>query len=165
MMQEGKYAPLYEYLRQQTDDDVAMTFTEIESLLGVAFPTTARARKAWWSNRRKGGLQATAWMEAGYHAEAVDLTKEQVTFRKQKPRDAYQVKRQGDTVLWDGELVKILREHKGWSQSELAQEMGVRQQTISEWETGMYSPSRAMSKFLGLIAERANFKYGSDEGS
>jgi len=35
----------------------------------------------------------------------------------------------------------------------------MRQQTISEWETGMYKPRGAPSTLLSIIAERAKFKY------
>jgi len=31
---------------------------------------------------------------------------------------------------------------------------------VSEWETSAYVPSRAMSKYLTMVAERAGFKYG-----
>jgi len=58
----------------------------------------------------------------------------------------------------------VLRRHMGLSQAELAAELGVRQQTISEWETGMYQPKRAMSKLLTLVAERAGFTYGQETG-
>jgi len=60
---------------------------------------------------------------------------------------------------WDAELIRALREHMALSQQELADELGVRQQTISEWETGLYAPRRSTSKYLGLIAERAGFEY------
>jgi DNA-binding transcriptional regulator YiaG len=43
--------------------------------------------------------------------------------------------------------------------------MGTRQQTISEWETGMYSPRGASATLLFMLAEKAGFKYepGSDK--
>jgi len=47
----------------------------------------------------------------------------------------------------------------GLTQAELAQEMGTRQQTISEWETGIYRPRGASATLLGIIAERASFDY------
>ncbi len=37
--------------------------------------------------------------------------------------------------------------------------MGTRQQTISEWELGLYKPRGASSTLLSIIAERAEFKY------
>jgi DNA-binding transcriptional regulator YiaG len=40
---------------------------------------------------------------------------------------------------------------------EFAEQMGVRRQTISEWENGLYEPDRSTAKFLELIAKHANF--------
>jgi len=41
----------------------------------------------------------------------------------------------------------------------MAEQMGTRQQTISEWETGMYQPRGATATLLTIIAEKAEFKY------
>ena len=60
---------------------------------------------------------------------------------------------------WDAVKIKALREHLGLTQQQLAEELGVRQQTISEWEVGIYAPRRSTSKYLNLIAERAGFTY------
>jgi len=78
-------------------------------------------------------------------------------------RQAIHASREGDIVLWDSDLIKALRFQAGWSQTQLAEELGVRQQTVSEWETGVYQPSRHMCKFLMLIAEQAGFVYGVDK--
>ncbi len=56
-----------------------------------------------------------------------------------------------------------MRRHAGYSQQQLAEEMGVRQQTISEWETGSYRPRGASATLLSLIAERAGFTYHTEE--
>ena len=60
---------------------------------------------------------------------------------------------------WDKESIRRLRQHMGLTQNELADELGTRQQTISEWEVGMYQPRGTSTKLLNIIAERANFKY------
>ena len=60
---------------------------------------------------------------------------------------------------WDGERIQALRRHLGLTQSQLADSLGTRQQTISEWETGMYKPRGASSTLLSIVAERAKFKY------
>ena len=60
---------------------------------------------------------------------------------------------------WDSEYIQALRRHLGLTQRELAERLGTRQQTISEWETGMYKPHGASATLLSIIAERANFKY------
>jgi len=69
-----------------------------------------------------------------------------------------QIRRSG----WDARRVRDLRQHLGLTQSELAGEIGTRQQTISEWETGMYKPRGTSITLLSLIAERAGFKYKTD---
>lgn len=60
---------------------------------------------------------------------------------------------------WDADAVQALRRHLGQTQQELAGELGVRQQTVSEWETGMYRPRGASLRLLGMVAERASFPY------
>jgi DNA-binding transcriptional regulator YiaG len=62
-------------------------------------------------------------------------------------------------VRWDSEGVKALRAHLRMTQQELADELGTRQQTISEWETGMYRPRGASVTLLSIIAERVGFGY------
>ena len=62
---------------------------------------------------------------------------------------------------WDAGGVKALRTHLGLSQQELAEELGTRQQTISEWETGTYRPRGMSERLLGIIAERSSFSYGA----
>ena len=62
---------------------------------------------------------------------------------------------------WNRGRVRALRDHLGYTQGEMAQEMGVRQQTISEWETGMYRPRGSSKTLLHIIAERAGFSYAT----
>jgi DNA-binding XRE family transcriptional regulator len=161
-MKEGsKYQPLLEFLRGSNQHEVILTFAEIEALMNNPLPDSAKSKRAWWSNRSKGALQASAWMEAGYRVEDVDLDGQRVTFRK--PITGYQVQRVGDTVLWNSELIKALRLHMGLTQAEFADRLGVYQQTVSQWEKGAYEPTLATSKYLTLIAEQAGFKYGGEE--
>jgi len=60
---------------------------------------------------------------------------------------------------WDCDNIQALRRHLGMTQSELSERLGTRQQTISEWETGMYQPRGASATLLSIIAEQARFKY------
>ena len=60
---------------------------------------------------------------------------------------------------WDRERIRALRYHLGVTQRELANRLGTRQQTISEWEQGMYKPRGASSTLLFIVAEQAKFKY------
>ena len=66
---------------------------------------------------------------------------------------------------WRATTIKALRQHLGLTQQEMSALLGARQQTISEWETGVYAPRGTSSTLLNLIAERAAFTYrtGSEE--
>jgi DNA-binding transcriptional regulator YiaG len=66
---------------------------------------------------------------------------------------------------WDDTAVQELRKHLGSTQGELAEELGVRQQTVSEWETGVYQPTGASVKLLTIVAERAGFTYTVGEAA
>jgi DNA-binding transcriptional regulator YiaG len=74
-----------------------------------------------------------------------------------------QKKRRGPT--WNAGQVRALRRHLGLSQQGLAEELGARQQTISEWETGLYRPRGVSVRLLTLVAERAGFEYEAGQGS
>jgi len=60
---------------------------------------------------------------------------------------------------WDSLSIQALRRHLGLTQRELADRLGARQQTISEWETGVYTPRGTSATLLSIIAERGKFKY------
>jgi len=62
-------------------------------------------------------------------------------------------------IQWDGTGVRALRRHMNLTQAKLADELGTRQQTISEWENGIYQPRGTSATLLTLVAERSGFKY------
>ena len=47
-----------------------------------------------------------------------------------------------------------LRYDLGLSQDEFSRILGVRQQTVSEWETGLHSPRGASRRMLSIVAEQ-----------
>lgn len=63
--------------------------------------------------------------------------------------------------VWDADAVKQLRTHLGLSQRQLAERLGIRQQTVSEWETGLYLPRGASVTLLRMVSEEAGPAYGS----
>lgn len=67
----------------------------------------------------------------------------------------YEIKK----TQWDSQGIQALRHHLSLTQRKMADQLGTRQQTISEWETGMYQPRGASATLLSIIAERAKFKY------
>lgn len=60
---------------------------------------------------------------------------------------------------WDAGRVRALRKHLNLTQTQLADELGTRQATISEWENDVYRPRGASAQLLNLVAERAGFEY------
>ena len=54
---------------------------------------------------------------------------------------------------WTAARIARLRRLLGLSQTAFAAEIGVRQQTVSEWETGRYEPRGASAKMLHHLAE------------
>lgn len=69
----------------------------------------------------------------------------------------------GKKKQWTREEIKSLRQHLKLSQTKLAEELGTRQQTISEWEKGLYRPRGASATLLSIIAERSGFTYRAQE--
>ena len=62
-------------------------------------------------------------------------------------------------IRWNGEGVRALRQHMGLTQENMATELGIRQQTVSEWERNIYQPRGPSATLLTLVAERAGFCY------
>jgi len=71
--------------------------------------------------------------------------------------------KQRERRQWDKESIRILRRYLGATQRKLAEELGTRQQTISEWEIGMYRPRGTSATLLSIVAERSGFNYRLEE--
>lgn len=67
-------------------------------------------------------------------------------------------------VVWNSQQIRALRQHLGLTQEAMASQLGTRQQTISEWERGLYQPRGASATLLTLVAERARFPYEVNPG-
>ena len=66
------------------------------------------------------------------------------------------------SIDWDAESIRSLREHIGLTQQQMAERLGVRQQTISEWENQAYKPRGASVTLLRMVAEDSGFSYKAD---
>lgn len=64
---------------------------------------------------------------------------------------------------WDKERIQALRLHLGLTQQGMAERLGTRQQTISEWEVGLYQPRGASATLLSMIAKEAKFEYDASK--
>ena len=78
----SKYAPLADHLRGSGQDSVAMTFSDIERIIGAELPQSAFTHRAWWSNNPTNNVMTRAWLEAGYTTAEVDMAAHTLVFRK-----------------------------------------------------------------------------------
>jgi hypothetical protein len=81
----SKYRPLTLHLRAQRASRVAMSFAEVERVLGTKLPPSASAHRGWWSNNPTNNVMTKAWLEAGFHSEQVDLDGRKLVFRRVAP--------------------------------------------------------------------------------
>ena len=66
----SKYDALSGHLRRQRQDELELSFIEIERILGAMLPKSA-ARPQWWANTTDpdtSHVQRKAWHDAGYDA-------------------------------------------------------------------------------------------------
>ena len=78
----SKYNPLRESLQKRRGDQAAMSFAEIESILGFSLPASARQFREWWANTRGSHVQAAAWLDAGWQTSQVDVERESLVFTR-----------------------------------------------------------------------------------
>jgi len=77
----SKYAPLRAFLEGRGTETVAMTFSEIEKVLGFKLPKS-QIYPAWWSNNPTNNVMTSEWIAAGYRTEQVDIEGRKLVFRK-----------------------------------------------------------------------------------
>lgn len=158
----SKYYPLFLHLQACKQETTTLALSKVEAVIDNSLPKSAFNKKNWWSNRDSASaLQAKAWVNAGYHVDSVDLTQKTVTFRKFQA--AYNIQKKDGAVVWQQDAIKALRKHMSLTQAQFAQELGVRRQTVSEWENGVYDPDRSTTKFLALVAKQAKFQTPATE--
>jgi hypothetical protein len=78
----SKYEPLTQFLRQQSDAEILMTFDQIERVVGEKLPKSAHDHRAWWSNNPSNSVMTKAWLAAGFRSEQVDMEGQKLVFRR-----------------------------------------------------------------------------------
>lgn len=78
----SKYDPLGAYLEAQPVTHVAMTFGEIEKVVGFSLPQVAHSARAWWSNNPSNNVMTKVWTAAGFKTEQVDMAARRLVFRR-----------------------------------------------------------------------------------
>jgi hypothetical protein len=76
---EGKYQALWRWLREQEPGDIQLTFTDVEDILGIPLPASARVHLPHWYGYQ-GTALGRAIRDAGWKVRRVDLGTESLTF-------------------------------------------------------------------------------------
>ena len=77
----SKYYIFKRYLENCSKDEIDLSFSDIESILGFKLPQSAFDHRAWWSNHDRH-VQSFSWNEAGYETTHVDLQGMRVRFNR-----------------------------------------------------------------------------------
>ena len=79
---DSRYAPLAIWLqsRPPTQDRVALTFEEVEKIIGGELPNSAHRHNAWWANDTVSHTWSREWLDAGWRKAQVNLSEETVFF-------------------------------------------------------------------------------------
>src|SRR6266849_3638309 len=76
-----KYSNLGEFLRDQKNSSIRLTFAEVERIIGHKLPPSARY-PAWWSNHPSNNVMTKVWLAAGFKTEQVDVVGRKLVFRR-----------------------------------------------------------------------------------
>jgi len=87
----GSYALLAAHLKAQvpSTSSLALTFQDIERILGKDLPRSAHAYRAWWANDPTKP-QSASWLEEGWRTTSLSMSERRLTFVRTNDReDAY----------------------------------------------------------------------------
>lgn len=79
----NKYSNLTDHLKFSKQDEITLTFSQIEEIIGDKLPASANKYRQWWANNASvNSRQCKAWLEVGYKTTDVQFGKS-VTFVKE----------------------------------------------------------------------------------
>lgn len=76
----SKYEPLSSFLETQPQDQVRLSFDDVERIIGSKLPRSAFEHQAWWANNPEGHSHCRSWFNAGWKTENLNLSRRTVTF-------------------------------------------------------------------------------------
>jgi len=78
----GKYDGLGDHLNDDNSERIALSFTEIETILGFTLPNSAKKYRPWWANDPSHVQAKDGWLRVGYETGPVHIKDQIATFRK-----------------------------------------------------------------------------------
>jgi len=77
----ARYEPLTRFLEESHPNELQVSFSYIESLIGRPLPSSAYRYPAWWANTATHS-HAGSWMRVGWRTSNVSLNKRTILFRR-----------------------------------------------------------------------------------
>ncbi len=86
---DSRYAPLALWLQQQSlrQEKIALTFKQIEEIIGEELPPSAREHRSWWANDSVGHVQSRQWLDVGWRVSNIAMAEEKIVFTRIKDRE------------------------------------------------------------------------------
>ncbi len=78
----SKYDALGKYLGKRNQDEIPMSFAEIERVIGTKLPRSAYVHRPWWSNSATNSVLTKVWLDAGYRSVRVDMEGRHLVFER-----------------------------------------------------------------------------------
>ncbi len=79
---EKKYIPLESFFAEAAQNEVILTYTAIENIVGQPLPNAAYLNSSWWKKTKPPATHFLAWMNSDYTIKEIDLGRS-VTFIKE----------------------------------------------------------------------------------
>ncbi len=81
-MMTSKYCTLGEHLLQNEKDQLTMSFSDVEKVLGFPLPKSARKFRTWWANDSTHSHAVNGWLKYGWQVNEINLKEGYVLFRR-----------------------------------------------------------------------------------
>lgn len=70
---EKKYIPLANYFEVALQQEITLSFSELENIMGQALPNAAYLNKSWWKKTKPPLTHYLSWTNAGYYVIDIKL--------------------------------------------------------------------------------------------
>jgi hypothetical protein len=81
-MTTSKYCTLGEHLLENEGDQLILSFSDIEEILGFPLPKSAHKFRTWWANDNTHSHAVNGWLTYGWQVKEIDLKNEYIHFRR-----------------------------------------------------------------------------------
>lgn len=78
---EKKYIPLASYFAEAEQNEITLTYTAIENIVGQQLPNAAYLNSSWWKKTKPPASHFLAWIDSDYTVKDIELGRS-VTFVK-----------------------------------------------------------------------------------